>query len=281
MLSKKNSKKTIERKKNFKMDENSFHQKIQENFPQQGQIRLNAFDAQNSDLSFCVYSALSMISIYDWKVEAQFKKFKSLKAQAQAGRAEKKIIFTASDGFKRAPKEVLTGLALSLVCSLFRKSIDNDYLRQYREFMKRKSTFELNNELRKTRASKRKNEGEGVFFDLKALLLKVASENAIFFPTGVPSIAWSRTKSRRRLGFYDEGLNQVVVSRLFDDEKTPQFVVEYVIFHELLHAKHGALYERGESMQCRVHHGEFKRDEKSYPQFREAEDWIEKKLRYL
>ncbi len=256
-----------------------------ENFSLQEQPGDSAQDAcalaRDEDLRFCVYSACSMLSLYDYSVDAAFMPFRSLKAQIELDRFSKKIFLRASDGFAAAPRDVLVGMAVSLLSRVLRRKIENAYTSAYGEFMKRKSTFDLNKSIRLRRAIRRKNSGEGAHFDLNALLLKVASEHEIFFPEGVPSIAWSRNKSRRRLGFYDEALNQVVLTRLFDSPKVPQFVVEYVVFHELLHAKHEAKYERGKTRQCRVHHGEFKRDEKSFPKYAEAEEWLENNLRHL
>ncbi len=252
-----------------------------QNHPIVQSIESSAPPLGNEEFSFCAYSAASMLSLYDYSVDAQFFPFRSLKATAELDRLSKKMALRASDGFKCAPRDVLIGLALSLFSKILRRKVDNAYTQAYGDFMKRKSTFDLNKAIRARRAIRRKDNGVGESFNLNFLLLKVARDSEIFFPDGVPTVAWSRTKSRRRLGFYDDGLNQVVVSKLFDSSKVPQFVIEYVIFHELLHAKHDAKYERGKTKQCRVHHFEFRRDEKTFPQYDEAEEWIGKNLRYL
>ncbi len=252
---------------------------IQQNFAAQNPPGERALDG--GDLALCAYSACSMLSLYDYSVDASFFPFRSLKATAECDFNLRKITLRASDGFSAAPQDVLTGLSLSLFSRFARKKTENAYTRAYREFMKRKSTFELNNSIRQRRAITRKNGFAGENFNLKEMMLRVSSEYEIFFPDGVPSVSWSRTKSRRRLGFYDDALNEVVISRVFDSPKVPSYVVEYVVFHELLHAKHEARFERGKSMQCRVHYGEFKRDEKSFAKYAAAEEWLKTSLRYV
>lgn len=239
-------------------------------------------EASNEDLSFCFYSACSMLGACNLEIDAVFVPFRSLKVSVERRPFSNKLVCRVSDGFQIASQDVLMGLALWLVARVLRKrKVDNYYTREYQKFMKRKSTFELNNSIRAKRAIRRKNRGVGAEWNLSLVLAKVVGEYGFASDVKLPSVAWSRNKSRRRLAFFDEALNQIVVSRLFDSPRVPLFVVEYLVFHELLHAKHTPFYERGKSLQCRVHHRVFKKEEQSFKYYGEAENWIDKQLRFV
>jgi len=82
-----------------------------------------------------------------------------------------------------------------------------------------------------------------------------------------PQLSWSRTAARASLGHYDPAHQAIVVSRLFDRPEVPRFVVEYLVYHEMLHVKHPVLHQR--SRRC-FHSASFRAEEKQFPQYREA-----------
>ncbi|MBI5636092.1 hypothetical protein HY993_03985 [Candidatus Micrarchaeota archaeon] len=98
--------------------------------------------------------------------------------------------------------------------------------------------------------------------------------------TLVPQLTWSDNKSRRLLARHDEHSNRIIVSKLFDSTHVPQFVVEYLLYHELLHAKWGVKFNE-ENFSRKVHPKEFKADEKKFNKYKQAIDWIGKNSRYL
>ncbi len=63
-----------------------------------------------------------------------------------------------------------------------------------------------------------------------------------------------------------------MVSKSLDDEKIPQFVVEFIVFHEMLHIFHPTEQRGGRHYN---HTPQFRRDEKKFKYFHEAENWIE------
>jgi predicted metal-dependent hydrolase len=86
-----------------------------------------------------------------------------------------------------------------------------------------------------------------------------------------PRITWSERRSRRTLGRYDATRHCIYISRVFDTPRVPGFVVDYVMFHEMLHVKHQSCI-RG----CRilVHTPEFRADEKSFSEYQIARHWL-------
>jgi hypothetical protein len=60
-----------------------------------------------------------------------------------------------------------------------------------------------------------------------------------------------------------------------DSAAVPKFVVEYVLFHEMLHIAHPAKHKNGR----RYHHTPaFRRDERRFAHFHAAEKWIDENV---
>jgi hypothetical protein len=62
------------------------------------------------------------------------------------------------------------------------------------------------------------------------------------------------------------------MSRTLDDLNVPEIVVEFVLYHELLHKHHGAKLVNGKRM---VHTPEFRRSERKFKFYQEAQRWLE------
>ena len=86
-----------------------------------------------------------------------------------------------------------------------------------------------------------------------------------------PTLGWSRTKSRTLLGHYDPSHNAIILSRILDSADVPRLVVDYVMFHEMLHLRHPV--EHSGARRC-VHTRAFKEEEKSFAGVREAKAWL-------
>ncbi|MGB0652572.1 MAG: hypothetical protein ACPGQL_05180 [Thermoplasmatota archaeon] len=89
-----------------------------------------------------------------------------------------------------------------------------------------------------------------------------------------PRLSWSRTASRRRFGHHDPDHDVIVLSRVLDDPKVPEFVLDYVVYHELLHIVHPPEPGQGGTGRRRVHTPAFKEAEVRFPQAAEAERWL-------
>jgi len=247
----------------------------------------------DEELAALLGTALIIAGMKNYSSDAKYEKFSGLNAKMTADYPRRKIVARVSDGYKAADREVVLGLFLSLlkgtVGSLPERA--RPYVKKYGEFSKRKSFYSLDESLKKLRGRKRRGNAKGTAHDLNAVLSRVIFSTGLYkdfeaIPASekvleLPKVFWSREKSRRRLAFYDSAANQIVVSRLFDSPKVPEFVIQYLLFHELLHAKHDAHYERGESKRRIVHHGDFKKEERSFAQYGEAEEWLKKNLRWL
>lgn len=93
-----------------------------------------------------------------------------------------------------------------------------------------------------------------------------------------PTLTWSVRKTYRILGHHDATHKTIVVSKSLDSAFVPKFVVEYIVFHEMLHIYHPAKIINGR----RYHHTPaFRRNEQKFAYYTEAEKWIERSIRKL
>jgi hypothetical protein len=93
-----------------------------------------------------------------------------------------------------------------------------------------------------------------------------------------PRLGWSARPSLRKLGHYDPLHDRVVLSAALDRAEVPEYVVSYVLYHELLHKHHGVRVEDG---TVRAHTPAFRRDERRYPRHAEAERFLSRLGRSL
>ena len=83
----------------------------------------------------------------------------------------------------------------------------------------------------------------------------------------IPLLLVNGRVSRRSLGYYDPAHDLIVISKLFDSAKVPRLLVEYILYHEMLHKKYPAEYR---SVRRCVHTRQFKAEERKYPHYSEA-----------
>ncbi|MFV1958624.1 MAG: SEC-C metal-binding domain-containing protein [Planctomycetota bacterium] len=86
-----------------------------------------------------------------------------------------------------------------------------------------------------------------------------------------PDLRWQANASQARFGHYVPALDRIVLDARLDDERVPEFVTGFVLYHELLHKVHGAMLG---GRRRRVHTPAFQADERRYPRWREAEAWL-------
>jgi hypothetical protein len=90
-----------------------------------------------------------------------------------------------------------------------------------------------------------------------------------------PRLTWSVGKSRRHLGQYDETFDCIAMNRKLDSKWVPLYVLDYVLFHEMLHMVHPARV--GKNGRRMVHTKEFKKAEKQFKDYDRAIRWLERR----
>ncbi len=175
-----------------------------------------------------------------------------------------------SDQLDAAPEDVLHALAHQLMAKVYRKKVDRDLVRHYRQYL---ASHEMNTRahaMRQLRGRKRITTPKGDIYHLEEIFDDL---NRQFFQGLLhrPRITWSAVRSRRRLGHYDSSHHVIVVSRIFDHHTVPRYAVEYILYHEMLHLKHPVRLNG--SRRC-VHGREFQADEKLFPRLEQAKAFL-------
>ncbi len=121
---------------------------------------------------------------------------------------------------------------------------------------------------------------EGRYFDLKAIFDKV---NARYFRNSLRrySITWGRKRKLPPREYFVFGTIQeqdriIRIHPLLDAPFVPQWFLEYVIYHEMLHSV--VPDEPGANGRRRVHTEAFNRQEKRFRFYRRARQWEEENL---
>ncbi|MBN1511200.1 MAG: M48 family peptidase, partial [Phycisphaerae bacterium] len=87
-----------------------------------------------------------------------------------------------------------------------------------------------------------------------------------------PRLTWSRTFSGRRFGHYDPIRDTVMVSAILDRVAVAEHVLDFVMYHELLHKALGVGWRNGRQA---VHTPEFREKERQFEQYAAATAAIE------
>lgn len=175
-----------------------------------------------------------------------------------------------SDLLRGASLQIFESAAAILLSRMYRRKTPREFLDAYREFSYSARVRTRLAQLRRTRGRRIPERPAGQFHDLAPLFDQLNRE---YFAGALPRprIGWSHRPWRRTLGTYDPALDQIVLSRDLDRPKIPQYVVEYVLFHEMLHVKHPIRFAR-----CRLqsHSAAFRAEEKRYANYDQAQKFL-------
>lgn len=186
------------------------------------------------------------------------------------GRLELRI----SDVLAAAPVPVLEALMHILLGKLLRRPVPRAWLGRYRRYLARRDiqrTLEL---IRALRGRKQLAGPRGQHFDLDEIFDDL---NRRFFHGLMirPRLGWSLRVSRTTLGHWDPAHQAIVINKLLDRAGTPRFVLDYVMYHEMLHLRYPTQSRAG---RRRVHTREFRAAERLFPRLREAQQWLKRLL---
>jgi hypothetical protein len=178
---------------------------------------------------------------------------------------------------REMPAEQQRSLAYILVSKLYRRRPPRWMRELYGDFIKSDAIRERTVENRRQRGRKVVSGTKGSVFDLDDVFDRL---NETYFNGELekPALTWSTRKTFRILGHHDSTHKTIVISRSLDTPDTPRFVVEYVMFHEMLHVHHPTVHHNGRRYN---HTAAFRRDEEAFEHYHAAERWIENNVRRL
>ena len=138
------------------------------------------------------------------------------------------------------------------------------YVRRHQHLLKPQS---------QRRARTRALHARGRHFDLEAIYQAL---NRDYFGNQVQArITWGRRPPRRprrsiRFGAYNSAERLIRINPLLDQAFVPRYVVENVVFHEMLHQTNPPQHLNG---RWSIHTPAFRRAERGFPRFEQAEAW--------
>ncbi len=207
------------------------------------------------------------------RVTADYHPYAELKHTWRSSRGT--VSFRVSDYMDHAPDEVTEALAWFLLCRAYGKRCPEGMAERYLGFARSRELWGPKKGTYMTRARNLSFRPVGASRDLGAVFDYV---NSCYFDGAIrcPDLAWAKESPSVRLGFYFEPLDILAANRVMDSEKVPRYVLEFVVYHELLH---GVLEAKGPPTR-RVHHTkEFREMERRFSMYDEAEAWLSKLAR--
>ncbi len=185
---------------------------------------------------------------------------------------EGRLLVRISDLLEGAPEPVLRALAHILLAKMYRKPISREHATRYRRYVSTHHMSEKAHLVRQTRGRKRISSPAGNIYHLEEIFEDL-NRRYFFGLLARPLMSWSSERARNRLGHYDPAHNAIVVSSVFDHPRVPQYVVEYIVYHEMLHLKHPVKL-RG-SRRC-VHSADFQAEEKLFEKLDAAREFLKR-----
>ncbi len=206
------------------------------------------------------------------RLNAQFYPSRSLRHTIYLQRGIIQIRIAQS--LQEAPEIILKTLCTILLLKLFKLKVDRRLYQAYRSYLHNNAHLLPK---KQHRPPSPRYTAKGAFFDLDEIFDRI---NRTYFQDQLrrPVLGWSLRKAYRRLGFYNKEKNLLVISRIFDSRKTPPEVIEYLMYHEMLHIAIPTVYNNGH----RTIHGRlFREKERQFPQYEFVQKWLNKNLQKL
>jgi hypothetical protein len=204
------------------------------------------------------------------QIEIRWRKYATVHSSVRL--EDEKLRFKVSDLLQSSPAAVIEALAYILLGKLYRKPIAKTHTHRYNLYLNRRDVRRDLHVVRRLRGRKFVTGPKGEVYDLSVIFDEL---NQRYFGglMPVPQLGWSRTRNKSLLGHFDPCHNAIIISRVFDDVKTPKLGLEFVMYHEMLHLKFPTEY-RG-ARRC-VHTRQFKESERKFTGWKEASDLLKR-----
>jgi len=184
---------------------------------------------------------------------------------------QSKVYVRLAEISESATLDVQRALAFILVAKLLRKKIPPSATEIYQSFVKSREMQIKAVENRRAKGRKIITTATGKNYNLEEIFARL---NQTYFKNAIekPTLSWSARKTYRILGHHDSTHQAIIISKSLDDVKVPRYVVEYVVFHEMLHIFHPTTHRDGRRYN---HTPQFRRDERKFIYYEQADKWIE------
>jgi len=182
-------------------------------------------------------------------------------------RIDQQFHLTASEGFIAAPDSVLHALLLSATSRPRRDS------QELRAFATSDECVEILSTLESLVVAV-EPKTRGVYYDLDEVFESV---NAIYFngEAPKPKLVWNKTPTYRKLGQYEPNTNTILLSITLDNSTVPEWVIDFVMYHEMLHQVMGAQIVDGRHY---AHTPAFREAERRFRSYTQAKQGLDRLL---
>ncbi len=182
------------------------------------------------------------------------RRMKGYNSKVVLNRFLKRIEFRLSEKWKTVSWQIQKGAVQVLLCRLFKKNKTTMSISLLDSFLSKvHSSFLVQQD-----------------FEDDALKESFERVNVRFFNSNqaISKIRFGKY-SKTTLGRYDFDSDEIIISSVLKD--APQELLDYVMYHELLHKKHGY----GSSLKRQYHTTSFRNDERRFPEFERVEKRLE------
>lgn len=203
-----------------------------------------------------VYQELSGASVVPL-VSVEFRPYRS--SLAVASRRAQALQVRLAEVFRQAPPRVVEAVLYVVLGKLLKRPVSPAYRKQYLAFLRTLEPAGMRTHSSTVRPHQVRWKGR--WFDLRALFDEL---NRRFFDGRLPKpwLGWSRWPLRSHWGRYDPVRHAIILNSRLDRPDVPRLVVEYVLFHEMLHI---ALPTQTLGHRCDVHNSAFRAFERKFP----------------
>ncbi|MGC9397263.1 MAG: SprT-like domain-containing protein, partial [Anaerolineae bacterium] len=176
------------------------------------------------------------------------------------------ITITASEGFVGAPHSIIKALIYAAL-----RHPEKKYAARVKAYGASDAFQEITLSLEMMTADLSTNT-QGQHYDLAVVFDRV---NAAYFDGALsaPRFTWNKTLTHRKFGHYQTNTDTVMLSLSLDDAAVPPYVVDFVMYHELLHKHLGVKRVNGRRY---AHTAEFRDAERRFAQYEQAEAFLSK-----
>ena len=230
----------------------------------------------NNDMDFVSEEQLTQIFAdigkdYGYtQVDAEFVVFRDFKVRWQ--RSYKWASFKVSDYMMDAPAQVIEDLARTLFSKISNKQ-DAPYTDNMVEWMTSKDFVRHKQPVYLRRSSGLTRSSVGEVRNLNDSMARLIYAGLAEADPDLV-LTWMKEKNIRKVGSCSVLMKVIAISSIFDSMDIPEFVLDYVVYHEYLHAS------KGLKVFGRPHDSDFKEGEAKFPKHGEAEEWLSRLCLY-
>ncbi len=184
---------------------------------------------------------------------------------------KKKVAISLHRMFEEAPFEIIEALAEDIACKRRKLS------KAVKFFIdKKQQSFDYSHRIKSL-------DPVGQVYHLQELYQRLNRDyfnSTLDLAISYFGSAHQKRRSRCSLGLYQGDLKLIKIHRLLDNGAVPEYVISFVIYHEMVHALHPVL--RTKEGRQQIHHASFKAEESRFSEFKKAKAWIkENKLKFF